>query len=88
MPQYFNGFYRVSQVRYDDGSANYQPRNQGLTELIIRVARLDRLEQVIINAIVATRDHGCDQSQQLFATRVQPPFGIGFCVPIKESFNT
>lgn len=53
MPQYFNGFYCVSQVRYDDGSAHYQCHIHGLIELNIRVARLDRLNQVIINAIVA-----------------------------------
>jgi hypothetical protein len=77
----------VAQVGNDDTAAYDQGNVQCLVQFLIAQAGFHALDEVIVDAVIAAQDGGCDQPQKLFGLGWQGAILVGFGVEVEEALD-
>src|SRR5437667_11360365 len=68
-------------------SAYYQSYIEGLEELCVGDLLLDTLDNVVGNAVIATKNERCDKSQQLLSLSRKRAIIVSLGIQVEEAFD-
>ena len=78
------GFHSVAKMGDYDAAAHHECHVEGVGNFFVGIARLDALDEVVVNAVVAAEDHGGDEAKELFGTAWKGSIVVGDGVEIEE----
>jgi hypothetical protein len=87
-PDKIQGFNCVAQMRNHDAATYYQTHVESFDHLGIASSSFHALEDLIIDAIVATQHHVCYQTEQFFGLRRQGTILVSCLIEVELSVNS
>jgi hypothetical protein len=71
----------------DDRPSHDKGDIHGVVQFLIRKPGLHTLKHVVVNAVVASQDHGCNETQQLFRFPGQGTIGVRIRIEVEKAFD-